>query len=437
MAGWHRAQRKHIAFTAKNTSGTQYRVPAPGYCRHIAFRESEVGSKRRHTARERSTPSPTPTPPVSRTPASLAATFITMALHHSGKKEILSFYELERRNVFDQNKALLAVRLEAMEREIQQLTMGYQPIEKTTYARIQSKKIKLSAEEQEEQRNWHHVEPPSGALDDALAQLPLHKRPTSNKRKKKGKGQGNTMPSNAVKSGSKTQQHRLQHHHQQQRRRLRRSQSEPVTSMPTTPLRTISKATPDFRTFRRGQLQLNDHRKRRCVPLGGGGPRFPRPVLSGVMNGPNERTYNVKGFFGLHPKGEMVETFAWDEVRDADIIKGGAWNLRMLRYANERKASMAARSAAQKVKQSRRLKQQAKDELKIADQTDRRQSLRPRNWFVRNLEAPETMVFQYTRGGQIRCAVPPPTSLPRPQSSKSGHHLKTSILDAKAQTLTT
>ena len=365
-------------------------------------------------------------PPVATAPAGdvilhlvrlLAPLLATMALHHSGKKEILSFFELERRNVFDQNKALLAVRLRAMEREIQQLTSDYQPKEKASYARIHSQKIEQSAEEQEEQRNWHYLEPPPIALNDALARLPLHERPSLNKKKKTGKR--NIMTSIAAKSVGKAQKHRRRH---RQDRRLIRSRSEPTANMSAVSSRVAPRAVPDtgFQLpqsrieLRRGQLQVKMHRKARSVPLGGAGPRFPRPVMSGVMNGPNERTYNVKGFFGLHPKGEMVETFAWDDVRDADIIKGGAWNLRMLRYANERKASMAARAAAQKVKQSRRLKQQAKEELKIADQTDRRQSLRPRNWFIRKLESPETMVFQYTKGGQISCAVPPPVSLPKP-----------------------
>ena len=262
-----------------------------------------------------------------------------MALHHSGKKDILSFFELERRNVFDQNKALLAVRLEAMEREIQQLTSGYQTKEKAKYARIHSQKIELSAEEQEEQRNWHCVESPPVALNDALAHLPLHERPSPNK-KKKGK-------KNILSSTQMAQERRRRHH---QDRRLNRSQSEPITSMPTASSRAKSTAATEIgfslphgrMELRRGQLRVKTHRKARRVPLGGGGPRFPRPVMSGVMNGPNERTYNVKGFFGSHPKGEMVETFAWDDVRDADIIKGGAWNLRMLRYANERKASLVS-----------------------------------------------------------------------------------------------
>ena len=45
-----------------------------------------------------------------------------MSLHHSGAKEILSFYELERRNAFD--SGIAGCSLEAMEREIQQLTAG-------------------------------------------------------------------------------------------------------------------------------------------------------------------------------------------------------------------------------------------------------------------------------------------------------------------------
>ena len=103
-----------------------------------------------------------------------------MSLHHSGAKEILSFYELERRNAFDQNKALLAVRLEAMEREIQQLTAGYQPKESKMYNRITSQRIEVSTEEYGKQRNWQDVKKSSPArLKDALAKLPQGKRPSA------------------------------------------------------------------------------------------------------------------------------------------------------------------------------------------------------------------------------------------------------------------
>ena len=321
-----------------------------------------------------------------------------MALHHSGAKEILSFYELERRKVFDQNKALLAVRLKSMEREIEQITLGYKPKDEIkTLTRVVSKKIELLPDEQEQQRNWHSVDPPPVILGNKYPKNSWNKHKMRKNAPHRAKVRGPQLHSLGRRKN----------------RVLKKSFSASAPVIHEGPTgNNLSMRGSQSRDFRpKAKAYLNT--------FGGSGPRFPRPSLSGVMNGPNERTYNVKGFFGLHPKGEMVETFAWDEVRDADLFKGGAWNLRMLRYANERKASLAARAAAQKVKQSRRLKQQAKDELKIADQTDRRQSTRPRNWFVRDLEKAESMTFQYTKGGQIKCSVPLPKCMPKPKDGQN------------------
>ena len=100
--------------------------------------------------------------------------------------------------------------------------------------------------------------------------------------------------------------------------------------------------------------------------------------------------------------GEMGQTFAWDETRDRDWFQEGAfWDQRMKALANERKASMLARKEAAKKTQSRRLKQQAKDELVNADQTDRRQKYHPRKWFLKQLEGGETLSFQFIKAGQL------------------------------------
>ena len=115
----------------------------------------------------------------------------------------------------------------------------------------------------------------------------------------------------------------------------------------------------------------------------------------------------MPGLFGTNPGGELCPTFAWDEVRDQDWFEEGAhWDLRLAALAQERKDSMERRAAMQKVKQSRRLKQLAKDELKDADVTDRRQKTRPRVWFERQLEGPENLCFNFDKAGALgtRCS---------------------------------
>jgi hypothetical protein len=299
-----------------------------------------------------------------------------MSVHLGTKKEILSFHELERRKLFHHNKLLLKARLEAMEREIIHLTAihkeDFKPKGPVKATRIESKKIVLTPEEAERERNWPRD------IGWKFQKEFVAMSSTSNKKK------------------TNSNQHK----------RLAHSASAPLltTSLKLTPTRRGNS-----KDHHKDHISTSSYLKRKkgkpkLVPIGGGfGPRFPRPVLSGVINGPTPQDYTLKGDFGSHPKGEMVETFAWDETRDRDWFKeGGMWDLRMKNLANERKASLLARQQAAKKMQSRRLKQEAKDELVSADQNDKRQKNRPRNWFIKSvLEGSETLTFQYLKAGQL------------------------------------
>ena len=299
-----------------------------------------------------------------------------MSIHLNSNPEVLSFHELEKRKLFNHNKRLLAVRLEAMEREIQHLTATHNEDFKakvTTVTRVTSQKIIRTEEQIENDRNW-----PSDA--DQAFQKELVHLSTSHRKKKTSK------------------------------KRLHHSASAPLPTRPpnssptTTTTRDEDTTSTQHRTTPNSSLRRKKKRKAKLVPIGGGlGPRFPRAILSGVMNGPTPQEYTIKGDFGSHPSGEMVQTFAWDETRDRDWFQEGAfWDLRMKALANERKASMLARQQAAKKMQSRRLKQQAKDELILADQNDRRQKSKPRNWFFKNvLEGGETLTFRYMKAGQV------------------------------------
>ena len=85
-----------------------------------------------------------------------------MSVHLVATKEILSFHELERRKLFDHNKRLLAVRLEAMEREIKHLTKDYNkdftPKGPAKTIKITSQPIIQPEEELERERNWPRTE---------------------------------------------------------------------------------------------------------------------------------------------------------------------------------------------------------------------------------------------------------------------------------------
>ena len=296
-----------------------------------------------------------------------------MSVHLGTSKDILSFHELERRKLFNHNKLLLATRLEAMEREIKHLTAihkeDFKPKGPAKATRIESRKIILTPEETERERNWPRDK-------DLKFQKELVAISSTDKKRRKNNNK---------------------------HKRLAHSASAPLstTSFKSTHMRGNNK---DHRKDHFSSYIKIKRRKAKLVPIGGGlGPRFPRLVMSGVMNGPTPQDYTLKCDFGSHPKGEMVETFAWDETRDRDWFKeGGMWDLRMKNLANERKASMLARQQAAKKMQSRRLKQEAKDELISADQNDKRQKNRPRNWFIKSvLESSETLTFQYLKAGQL------------------------------------
>ena len=317
-----------------------------------------------------------------------------MSVAFSSSKEILSFHELERRKMFIHNKRLLRTRLAAMEREIHHLTAEHE----VTFRRkgpaeilhISSQKIILTEEEEEQQRNWPR---------DIDTQFEKELVDVSQGKYK------------SIKTRNK-------------KRRMRRSASTPNTTTTTTNNNNNNNSTTTTgeenynnnngtgkesvngkRRMGRKTLPPTTSIKRqpKLVPIGGGlGPRFPRPVLAGVTNGPTPQDYTLPGLFGSHPGGEMVQTFAWDETRDRDWFQEGAfWDQRMKALANERKASMLARKEAAKKTQSRRLKQQAKDELVNADQTDRRQKYHPRKWFLKQLEGGETLSFQFIKAGQL------------------------------------
>ena len=89
--------------------------------------------------------------------------------------------------------------------------------------------------------------------------------------------------------------------------------------------------------------------------------------------------------------------------------------LAMPRYANERKASLAARRC-QKVKQSRRLNK-GKDEPKVADQ----RMLAVLSSWCRSLDARDYGV-SVPKGGQISCSVPAPESMPKPKERNIKFH---------------
>jgi hypothetical protein len=312
-----------------------------------------------------------------------------MSVHLVASKEILSFHELERRKLFDHNKRLLAVRLEAMEREIKHLTKDYNkdftPKGPAKTIKLTSQPIIQPEEELERERNWPRTE-------DHLFQKKLNELNTPTKNSSSSRRRRRNSSSSKNKKINT-------------RKRLKHSASAPLSTKPAlSNMLTPTKSSHSRSNTSRLLSTQRKKRKPKLVPLGGGlGPRFPRPILSGVMNGPTPQDYDIKGDFGSHPMGEMIQTFAWDETRDRDWFQEGAfWDLRMKNLANERKASMLARQQAAKKMQSRRLKQQAKDELIAADQNDKRQKSRPRNWFIKNvLENSETLTFQYIKAGQL------------------------------------
>ena len=298
-----------------------------------------------------------------------------MSVAFSSNKEILSFHELERRKLFRHNKRLLRSRLNAMEREIQHLTathtIDYKPKGPVKTKHIASQKIILTEEESEKERNWPRTI--DTKFQNELLELQKGKRALQrNKRRMKNSVSApNIHPETTANRSNSNNNNSF------------------VSTIHTTPIKT--------------NLSQRKRRVKKLVPIGGGlGPRFPRAILAGVTNGPTPQDYTLPGLFGTSSGGELLPTFAWDETRDHDWFQEGAfWDLRMKALANERKASMLERQAAAKKTQSRRLKQQAKEELVNADQTDRRQKNKPRKWFLKQLEGGETLSFQYVKAGQL------------------------------------
>jgi len=265
----------------------------------------------------------------------------------------------------------MEVRLAAMEREIAHLTsthtIDFKP-KKNQTTRIASQRVILTSEEIEKQGHWPRDVDMS--FQKELVAISSGKRRKINRNQGKRRMRGSASAPNLSSENSATSAEET-------------SREERVESTPT----------------KLRQKHVRRKRTPKLVPIGGGlGPRFPRANLSGVMNGPTPQHYNVKGSFGSHPGGEMVQTFAWDETRDRDWFQEGAfWDLRMKALASERLASMQARKEAAKKRQSRRLVQQAKDELKDANTTDRKWA----KTFINELEMGETLSFSYVKAGQI------------------------------------
>ena len=142
-----------------------------------------------------------------------------MSVHLVASKEILSFHELERRKLFDHNKRLLAVRLEAMEREIKHLTKDYNkdftPKGPAKTIKITSQPIIQPEEELERERNWPRTE-------DHLFQRRMNElnTPTKNSSSRRRRGRNSSSSKNKGALALNT------------RKRLKHSASAPLSTKP-------------------------------------------------------------------------------------------------------------------------------------------------------------------------------------------------------------